>query len=687
MSQRFYATTPIYYVNDKPHIGHAYTTILADATRRFHRLFGEQTYSVTGTDEHGLKVQQAAEKRGVDPMVHVDELHHAFKDLLPEIGCEPEQFIRTTETRHSRVVQRALQTLWDKGLIVAREFEGWYSTSEERFWTEKDLINGKCPISGNKVIRLKEKNYFFLMSQYQERLIAAIESKQMRILPANRANEVLGFLREPLQDLCISRPKARLSWGIELPFDTDYITYVWFDALLNYVTAIGGLGAEATNADELAEAAAPALDGADSFATWWPHVTHFLGKDILTTHCVYWPTMLMALELPIPANYVAHGWWLIDSDKMSKSKGNVVSPLSLKDKYDAEVLRYFLLREMAVGQDANFSEAALIGRNNSDLANDLGNLVQRTLAMVERDFDGKVPGASTRLARSEVLDSAIALGRYLVTGEEQHKAAANAAQCSPIRESIEEMRMHVALADVMMLVQRLNQVLAADAPFKVVKTDKAAAAVTIYNVLCGIRVAANLLSPVMPNRCAEILRRIGWQTGPVRLDQLRWEDLPAGVQVQQGEPLFAKYDFTANGEAPPSKGKGKGGKAPTGAAMAATVATNAPGQGTVDFGTFQKMDLRVGQVITVEAVAKSKKLLRMDVDLGELGIRQILAGVKGAIAEDTLLGRRIVVLSNLPPRKMMGMESQGMMLIAEGADGALSPLSPADDVLPGSKIS
>ena len=679
MNKRFYATTPIYYVNDKPHIGHAYTTVLADTTRRFHRLFGQETYFVTGTDEHGLKVQQAAEKRGLEPMVHVDELHQAFKALLPDIGCEPEQFIRTTETRHTRVVQRALQTLWDKGLIVAREFEGWYSTSEERFWTEKDLIDGKCPISGNPVIRLKEKNYFFLMSRYQDRLIAAINSGEMRILPANRANEVLGFLREPLQDLCISRPKARLSWGIELPFDTEYVTYVWFDALLNYVTAIGGLGSEATNAFELDEAAAKPADGASSFDTWWPAVTHFLGKDILTTHCVYWPTMLMALELPIPANYVAHGWWMTDSSKMSKTKGNVVSPLSLKDKYGAEVLRYFLMREMAVGQDANFSEEALIGRNNADLANDLGNLVQRTLAMVQRDFDGRIPGASSKLPRSEVLDSAIALGRYLVTGDAALKEAARAPQCSPVQESIEEMRMHVALADVMILVQRLNQVLAADAPFKVVKTDPAAAAVTIYNVICGVRIAANLLSPVMPNRCAEILRRIGWQDGPVVLSKLRWEDLPAGAEVQQGEPLFPKYDFTAKEEPGGGKGKRKGAKPPP--------PSDGESDGSIDFVTFMKMDLRVGQVIAVEDVPKSKKLLRMEVDVGDLGIRQVLAGVKGAIDQDALLGRRIVVLTNLPPRKMMGMESQGMMLVAEGEDGRLSPLSPVDDVPPGSKIS
>ncbi len=676
MSQRFYATTPIYYVNDKPHIGHAYTSILADTTRRFRRLFGDQTYFVTGVDEHGQKVQQAAVRRGVEPLAHVNELHRAFKELLPEIGCEPEQFIRTTETRHARVVQRALQQLWDKKLIEAREFEGWYSTSEERFWTEKDLVDGKCPISGNLVIRLKEKNYFFLMSRYQDRLIEAIESGAMRILPASRANEVLGFLREPLLDLCISRPKARLSWGIELPFDTEYVTYVWFDALLNYVTALGGLGAESDNSDELGPDAPPVLDGESTFTSWWPGVTHFLGKDILTTHCVYWPAMLMALELPVPANYVAHGWWMVDSGKMSKTTGNVVSPLSLKDKYGAEVLRYFLMREMAVGQDANFSEEALVGRNNADLANDLGNLVQRTLAMVVRNFDGHVPGASTKLPKGEVLQSAIALGRYLVHGQEADGKAANAPQCSPVRESIEQMRMHVALADVMVLVQRLNQVLAADAPFKVVKTDPAAAAVTIYNVLCGIRIAANLLSPVMPHRCAEILRRIGCPDGPIPLAKLNWEDLPAGAEVVQAEPLFPKHEFVPEGgvEAPKGKKKKKS-KTPELA------------DGEVDFPTFLKMDLRVGQVNAVEAVPKSKKLLRLEVDLGELGIRQILAGVKGAIEEDSLLGRRIVVLANLPPRKMMGLMSQGMMLVAEDADGKLSPLGPADDMAPGSKIS
>ncbi len=698
MAGRFYATTPIYYVNDKPHIGHAYCTILADAARRYRGLLGDETYFCTGTDEHGQKVQQAAERRGISPQDHVDDLHGAFKALLPEIGCAPDQFIRTTETRHARVVQRALQQIWSDGLVEAREFEGWYSTAAERYWTEKDLVDGMCPDTGQAVVRLKEKNYFFLMSRFQDRLIAAVESGEMRILPPGRANEVLGFLREPLQDLCISRPKSRLSWGIELPFDTDYVTYVWFDALLNYVTAIGGLGAAAENADQLVDPWRPAPashaatsdgdgdgdDDGDTFATWWPAVHHFLGKDILTTHAIYWPTMLMALGLPVPSTLVVTGWWLTDNTKMSKSLGNVVSPLSLKDKYGAEVLRYFLLREMAVGQDANFSEAALVGRNNTDLANDLGNLVQRVLTIVERNFGGHVPNPQAKVELSETLTSAVTLGRFLV-GEEVDLDAFDAGQASPVAQTVATMKLHVTIADTMSLVARLNQVMTADAPFKLVKTDRKAAATIVYHVLEGIRVAANLLWPIMPNTCVEILERIGWSQGPVPIARLKWGGLSAGAVTRGGTPLFPKYTFGED-EAD-TVGAGGGAKAGSKAgAKAAKGADAASADPAFTFDDFMRMELRVGRVIGCTEVPKSNKLVKMQVDVGEDDERQILAGVRPALEPDDLINQLIVVLCNLPPRKIMGAVSEGMMLVAEGDDGELAFLRPAADSAPGNRV-
>lgn len=678
MSERFYVTTPIYYVNDKPHIGHAYCTILADTTRRFHELFGAQTYFLTGTDEHGQKVQEAADKRGITPKQHVDELCQSFQRLLPDIHCEPNQFIRTTEPRHRAVVQRALQNLWDRGLIYESEFEGWYSPAAERYWTDKDLVNGRCPDTGQAVVRLAEKAYFFKMSLYRDRLAEAVTSGTMRILPGNRANEVLGFLREELRDLCISRPKSRLSWGIELPFDSNFVCYVWFDALLNYATAIGGMGADADNkawldGSELRKSA----DG--GFDAWWPNVHHFLGKDILTTHAVYWPAMCMALELPVPANYVTTGWWLMDDTKMSKSLGNVVSPLDLKDRYGAEVLRYFLLREMAVGQDANFSEDAVVGRNNTDLANDLGNLVQRAAAIIAKNFDGKVPALPADRDPSEMVKTAIALGQFLVSGDESLREATNTPQVSPIRETLDAMKLHVTLADIMLLVQRLNQVMASDQPFKSVKTDPDAAAVTMYHVLEGIRFAANLLWPAMPRKCETILTRVGWDGGVRKLAELRWGDLKSGAVLVTGDPLFPRHKL-------PSDIAKEGEKA---AKQAAKVKAREPvaGDGQIDFETFTTVDLRVGRVEAAEDLPKSRKLLKLTVNLGPLGTRTILAGVKPHLTPEQLAGSSIVVLANLAPRKIMGMISQGMMLVGEDADGSLAPLSVTRGLPPGAKIS
>jgi len=686
MTDRFYVTTPIYYVNDRPHIGHAYCTVLADAARRYQALCGRRTYFVTGTDEHGQKVEQAAHKRGIEPQAHVDELHAAFKNLWPELGCDPDQFIRTTEPRHKVVVQRALQQLWDAGLIVAREFEGWYSTAAERFWTEKELVDGKCPDTGLPVVRLKEKNYFFLMSRYQQRLINAIERglqprlpaeqsidpqrEILEILPAGRGNEVLGFLRQPLQDLCISRPKERLKWGIELPFDRDFVTYVWFDALLNYVTAVGGLGADPPGAGNRA---APAHDGQTAFQTWWPSVTHFLGKDILTTHAVYWPTMLMALGLPIPRTLVATGWWLIDDTKMSKSLGNVVSPLSLKDKYGAEVLRWFLLREMPVGQDANFSEEALVRRNNAELANDLGNLVQRVLALCLKSFDGKVPDKPSRQP-SAALQDAITYGEWIPRGAAW--VSGSDLTEPDTRTQSRPFKLQQSLEIGMILVRMLNGVLTSDAPFKTVREDKDAAALTLYHVLEGIRFAAHLLSPALPRASLEILRRIGWSHGLKPLAGLHWGDLEGGATVQEGPPLFPKFEWKPEEHAPTAAATGTG----TGTAAATAAGDSAPMLPDVDIDTFGKIDLRVGVVLQAEPIPKSKKLLKLQVDLGEGQARQILSGIAETVVPADLLGKQVLVIANLPPRLMMGLESRGMLLVAADAQGRRVPLHPAREV-------
>ena len=368
-SKKFYITTPIYYVNDTPHIGHAYTTILADVLTRYHKAKGDHVFFLTGLDEHGQKVQQAAEKRSRTPQEHCDDLAPRFKELWKKLEIQYDDFIRTTEPRHIAVVQATLQKVYDAGDIYSDEYEGWYSVAEERFITETEKESGHF----RDVKKLKERNWFFRMGQYQQRLIDYINDHDEFIQPEHRRNEVLGFLRQPLEDLCISRPKSRMSWGIELPFDSEYVTYVWFDALLNYITAPG------FSSDE------------KKFKKWWPASVHLIGKDILTTHAVYWSTMLFSLGLPLPKTIFAHGWWLTQDTKMSKSLGNIVDPLDLMDEYGIDSVRYYLMSEMVLGQDANFSMESFIKRYNSDLANDFGNLLNRISGLIEKLFDGVIP--------------------------------------------------------------------------------------------------------------------------------------------------------------------------------------------------------------------------------------------------------------------------------------------------------
>ena len=495
MSDTFFLTTPIYYVNDKPHIGHAYTTILADVLARYHRNAGQETFFLTGLDEHGQKVQQAAEKRGVDPMRHCDDMAPRFIDLWKRLHISHDDFIRTTEERHKKIVQQILQKVYDAGDIYEDEYEGLYSVSEERFITEKESESGEF----RDIKKLKEKNYFFKMSKYQQTLIDHIEFNPKFIQPKHRKNEILGFLRQPLNDLCISRPKSRLNWGIELPFDSDYVTYVWFDALINYITA-PGFGSD----DK-------------SFAKWWPASYHLIGKDILTTHTVYWPTMLMSAGIELPMSIFAHGWWLMGESKISKSLGNVINPMDLIDDYGVDPVRCYLMREMVLGQDANFTMESFLKRYNSDLANDFGNLLSRVSTLMKKNYDGRIPEPGDLTSGETKVQS---------DGENLVKI---------VNEKIESMRINEAIEETMQYIRSVNKYMEDNTPWKLVKEDKVAAGRVLYTAGEALRIGAVLLSPIMPSRTAVLLDVLNVQN-----IGLEWGGLTPGNQLKDHEPLFPR---------------------------------------------------------------------------------------------------------------------------------------------------
>ena len=494
----FYITTPIYYVNDKPHIGHAYTTILADVVARHHRNSGKDVFFLTGLDEHGQKVQQAAEKRGVDPKKHCDEMAPRFLELWKRLHIQYDDFIRTTEKRHTDTVKKILQNVYDKGDIYEDSYEGLYSVSEERFITEKEAESGHY----RDIKKLKEKNYFFKMSRYQEKLIEHIEQNPMFIQPAHRKNEVLGFLKSPLSDLCISRPKSRLNWGIELPFDSKYVTYVWFDALINYVSALG------LNSEE------------EKYKSFWPVNFHLIGKDILTTHAVYWPTMLMSAELKLPRSIFAHGWWMSDQSKMSKSLGNVIDPLELIESYGVDPVRFYLMKEMVLGQDSNFSMDSFIKCYNSDLANDFGNLLSRVSNLVNKFYNGSL------VEGEDLSEGGLAL-------KKNAKETIN-----EVSMLMDEMKINDAIERVLQFVRNVNKFLELTAPWKVVKTDLKRAGRILFTAAESIRVIALLFSPIMPNRTKSVLNILNSKNKAVY-----WGGLEVNGKIKTHEPLFPRIEL------------------------------------------------------------------------------------------------------------------------------------------------
>ncbi len=657
--QSFFLSTPIYYVNAKPHLGHAYTTAVADSMIRFQKLMGRKTFFLTGTDEHGDKIVRAAEAKGVSPREYVDTVSAQFQGLWDALGYGYDDFIRTTQPRHVGLVQRFLQRIYDQGDIYHGEYGGHYCFGCERFYTEKELRDGLCPDHLTAPEYIQEKNYFFRMSKYLGPLREHIEANPDFIRPERYRNEVLGLLREDLGDLCISRPKSRLSWGIELPFDPEYVTYVWFDALLNYITALEW------------------PDG-ERFATFWPQAQHLVAKDILKPHAVFWPCMLLSAGLPLYRHLNVHGYWLVQDTKMSKSLGNVVEPLDFAEKYGRGPFRYFLLREMQFGQDANVSEDALRTRFNADLANDLGNLFSRVLSMTHKYFQGRVPTP----------------GPIRPEDEDLHVLASECLE--NFQAQFHRFQFSMGLESLWVLVRALNKYVDASQPWALFKQGQTDLLGTVmYTLLEGMRKVAVHLWPVMPEQSETMLAQLGQhgdaERWPHLADEvLRWGGLEPGTEVAASSSLFPRLETTKAGKHEDKQAKpapqGQAEKGDGGKRDPKTAEQQSDAAELLEFADFQRLDLRVGAVLSAEPVQGADKLLQLHVDLGEAEPRSIVAGIAPHWSPDNLVGRQVVVVANLKPRKLRGTLSQGMVLAVHAPEG-LRLLAPSDNVPPGSKVS
>ncbi len=642
MEKKFYITTPIYYVNAEPHLGHAYTTILADVMRRFHHLMGYETFFVTGTDEHGDKVLQAAKDHGMDPKQYVDRVSESFRQLWPRLHCEPDCFIRTTEPRHVKVVQSILQRVYENGDIYFGRYEGLYCTGCERFYTEKELEDGLCPQHRVQPEKRAEENYFFRMSRYQDWLKTHIQENPDFIRPERYRNEALSMLREPLEDLCISRPRARLDWGIPLPFDPNFVTYVWFDALINYVSALG-------------------YPDHERFSGLWPYAQHLIAKDILKPHGIYWPTMLKAAGLPPYSSLNVHGYWNVEASKMSKSLGNVVKPLDLVEKYGVDAFRYFLLREMAFGLDANFSEVALVQRLNADLANDLGNLLQRTLSMAARYFDARVPRPHTE----ESLDAELRLKAQEMLGTYQREMA--------------QLGTHRALMAVWELIGLANRYIDRTEPFRLAKDPSRRERLqsVLYYVLEVNRLISLVLWPVMPAASQQMASQLGLPAPGKKGELLelgKWGLLEPGTCLGSPKALFPRVDMERAGLAQ----AGGQGSQKAGSGQPEPVAE-------ITLDEFRRVDLRLARVIQAERLKGSEKLLKLVVDMAGQ-TRVLVAGIASNYSPEEIRGKMVVVVANLKPARIFGQVSQGMLLAAVGEAGPRI-LTVHGDVPSGTKVS
>lgn len=662
MSNSYYVTTPIYYANGHPHLGNTYTTTIADILTRYQKFSGKDVYFLTGTDEHGDKVAEAAGKAGKSPYDFTTEVAQKFKDAWAKLGLEYDRFIRTTDDDHKKVVKDTLQKIYDQGDIYFGEYGGNYCTGCERFLTDKELVDGKCPDHQVEPKFVSEKNYFFRMSKYQDQLIQHINNNPDFIRPERYKNEALAMLREPLEDLCISRPKSRLTWGIELPFDNNYVTYVWFDALINYLTGIG-------------------YPDNSNFDKYWNVAEHLVAKDILKPHAIFWPTMLFAMGLKPYKHLNVHGYWVTPIGKMSKSLGNVVNPLEISQKFGNDAFRYFIIREMVFGLDGTFSDESFETRYNSDLANNLGNLVSRSISMLEKYRNGAVP----KINLEENFE------------EERDLLASINSLSHDLNHHMNKLELNRAIERIWSLISETNLFIDKTKPWQLDKDSKSEDASvskeaaskldrSLYFQLESIRIIAQIISPFIPESSKKILMAFPDDLRQPSNGEVKWGLLKAGSTITKIENLFPRTDNLKNNNIKESNTKKmdtekkdtEKNTQPEIVPSSPAPISPAPISPTlISYDDFAKVSLKVGKILAAEKIEKSEKLLKLQVDLGEETPRQIVAGIAKRYSAEDLVGRKVVVVSNLKPAKLMGNESNGMLLAGSDDLGNLELVEPA----------